>query len=727
VEAVRRNDSAPVLVRLRLPDPFRPEGGLTGAQVDQQRQAIAVAQTTVLTKLTGRNVADVRRFRTIPSMGVTADEATLTALVAMPEVLRIGVDKVEAPQLAASTTVVGAAMVRNALGNPGAGWTIAVLDTGVEKSHPFLAGRVVSEACYSDDFCPGGSSSTAAGSAGPCNVNRCDHGTHVAGIAAGRRFSNTATTITFDGVASEAGIIAVQVFSRNTDPACAALGLPSPCPLSRESDQIRALERVYDLRTSFQIAAVNLSLGGGAYTSRAACDDQNQDRRDIVDNLSGAKIAVVAGSGNGALVTLPGGGTAFQAGIAAPACISGVVSVGATTNADAIWAGSQSASLLTLLAPGNNVNSSVTGGGFGTKSGTSMAAPHVAGAFAVLRALGPARGVAEIRDLLITTGQLVTDNRLNPSVTTARIRLDAAVEALQKRPLRPTAVQIGNVTGTSFQVSWTDNSRGETEFRVTATPNGNPFELFPKRATVNAGVTSTPLSGLHPATAYTVTVRACDAAGRCSPDSDPVSRTTANTLPCTPRNVRTGTVTMTSIAVQWDLCPSNNPVTEFRVRTDASGSGGQITRTYDASKRGDTFLGLDAGTRYYFYVRACNADGCSPESPMLSVLTPAPPPPAAPSNLHLCGGRELCRVGHLSLLWDDNAGNETGYVFEWVRAQTGPLSDSDWNTVELGANIEGYSLPNTSLSSGGLYFFRVKACNAGGCSTYSNRVQYTAP
>jgi subtilisin family serine protease len=723
LDAVRQNDTAPVLVRVRLPSPFRPEGELTGAQVEQQRQAIAAAQTAILNKIAGRNFSDVRRFRTIPSMGLTADEATLTALVAMPEVLRIGVDALEEPYLATSTTVIGSAMVRNALGNPGAGWTIAILDTGVDKNHPFLAGKVVSEACYSDDFCPNGSSSTAAGSGLPCNVSTCDHGTHVAGIAAGRRFSNSTTTVAFDGVASEAGIIAVQIASRSTN---CPTGVTSPCTRIRVSDRLRGMERVYDLRTTFQIAAVNLSLGGQArYTSQAECDDDNQDSRDIIDNLRAANIATVVASGNGALA-----GTQFTLGIARPACISGVISVGATTNLDAIRASSQTASFLTLLAPGNLINSSVTGGGFGTKSGTSMAAPHVAGAFAVLRALEPGRSVTEIRDTLITTGKPITDSRLSPAVTTARIQLDGAVEARQGKPLRPTNVQVTNVTGTSMQVGWTDNSRSEAQFRVTATPDGNSIDLFPKRATVNAGVTSTPVSGLHPATRYTVTVRACNASGKCSPDSDPVVLTTVNTLPCTPLNFRAGTVTMTSIAVQWDLCPSSNPLTEFRVRTNASGSGSQITRTYGPGVRGDTFSGLSSGTRYYFYVRACNNDGCSPESSMLSVLTPAPPPPAAPSNLHLCGGQELCLADHVTLIWDDNSGNETNFVFEWDRAQVGtqPFTGAENRVTLEGANIEGYSISNSDLSSGGQYYFRVKACNAGGCSTYSNRVgPYTAP
>lgn len=103
------------------------------------------------------------------------------------------------------------------------GQTIAVIDSGVDKTHPLFQGKVVSEACYSvfDNItvfstCNGNvspnptsgepgfiSKSTAVNSGLPCNPNNetflltdCAHGTHVAGIAAGR-------TINFAGVAHE--------------------------------------------------------------------------------------------------------------------------------------------------------------------------------------------------------------------------------------------------------------------------------------------------------------------------------------------------------------------------------------------------------------------------------------------------------------------------------------------------------------------------------------------
>src|SRR5262249_46623747 len=81
---------------------------------------------------------------------------------------------------------------------------------------------------------------------------------------------------------------------------------------------------------------------------------------------------------------------------------------------------SNSASTLSLLAPGVSITSSVPGGGLAVMSGTSMATPHVTGAFALLRQAMPTANVATLLNLLRNTGRPITDPA--NGVTTPRIR-----------------------------------------------------------------------------------------------------------------------------------------------------------------------------------------------------------------------------------------------------------------------------------------------------------------
>ena len=121
--------------------------------------------------------------------------------------------------------------------------------------------------------------------------------------------------------------------------------------------------------------------------------------------MRAANIATVIASGNGG-----------QAGaISFPACISSAISVGSTTKQNAISSFSNSASFLSLLAPGSSITSSVplayAASGFGTASGTSMATPHVAGAWAVLKSAKPTATVAELLTALQNGGLPITDAR----------------------------------------------------------------------------------------------------------------------------------------------------------------------------------------------------------------------------------------------------------------------------------------------------------------------------
>jgi subtilisin family serine protease len=396
-------------------------------------ERIAAGQDALLATLPAEGVSGVKRFSFIPYLALAVDAAALESLRANPLVTGIQEDKLSAPDLAQSAPLVNADDDWYG-GFGGAGWTVAILDTGVNGAHGFLSGSIVSEACYSTTdaandsttVCPGGvESSIAAGSGVNCSasVAGCDHGTHVAGIATGHRGTTDGGTTYFNGVAPEAMVIAIQIFSRFDDDGaapdyCAMGGSSSPCALTWDSDQILGLERVYALRSTYNIAAVNMSIGGGKYTSTAACDADSPAVKTAIDNLRGATIATVISSGN----------SGYSDGLGSPGCISTAVSVGATTKADAVASYSNTASFLSLLAPGSSITSSVPGGSFSAKNGTSMAAPHVTGAWAILKQRHPTATVSTLLTLLQDTGKPIVDTRpAGADITKSRIDVGNAI------------------------------------------------------------------------------------------------------------------------------------------------------------------------------------------------------------------------------------------------------------------------------------------------------------
>jgi subtilisin family serine protease len=398
-----------VIVGLRLAT-YKPEGRLDVRAAQAQRASIAQAQNALLNQLAAHNARVTRRFTTIPYLALEVNANALQALANIANVTNIREDKPRAPSLAESTIVVGATSAWTS-GYTGTGQVVAILDTGVDSAHPFLAGKVVSEACYSTNdsswgsssVCPGGvTESTAPGSGTYCNLSiaGCYHGTHVAGIAAGRDPGG----VGFSGVARDANIIAIQVFSRfDNSTYC---GSSNPCALAWDADVIKGLERVYDLRNTYPIAAANLSLGGDLYTY--VCDAALSDYKDAIDNLRSVGIATVIASGNDWVSNA----------ISAPACVSSAISVGSTrdggsgaTPVDAVSSFSNSASFLTLLAPGEIIRSSYPGGGYIPVSGTSMATPHVTGAWAILKQRLPVSTVEQILAALTNTGVPIYDSR----------------------------------------------------------------------------------------------------------------------------------------------------------------------------------------------------------------------------------------------------------------------------------------------------------------------------
>lgn len=474
---VEHTGKARIIVILKMPE--QPDGELAGAMAVDLETQIKERQQQFIdgfsrtregdrTDVSGTlDASKMIQFRTIPAVAMEADAKTLSQIQESPFVKNVVEDAVYKPTLSDSIPLIGADSVWLE-GYSGAGQTVAILDTGVDGAHPDLAGKVVAEACFSTastghnatSVCPNGTQEqigSGAGVACDSGVSGCSHGTHVAGIVAANG--------SVQGVAKDANIIAIQVFSRFDN---SSLCLNSPCALSFTSAQILALEHVLGLQNSMQIAAVNMSLGGGNYSDVCTSFLINEIKKPI-DDLRSAGIATIAASGN----------DGYKNGIASPACISSAISVGATTKSDTVASYSNSADILDLLAPGSYIESTLPNGTNGRKSGTSMATPHVAGAFALLKSAAPDASVDDIFRVLKVTGKRIEDSRIgipNPPRITPRINLKKALERLvpDEPPVEtpeisvtPTSHDFGNVEiGQSSSVTVTISNTGDVDLEI---------------------------------------------------------------------------------------------------------------------------------------------------------------------------------------------------------------------------------------------------------------------
>lgn len=231
----------------------------------------------------------------------------------------------------------------------GRGVTAYVVDSGVRSDHVELVGRVSR-----------GFDAVQGQDARDCN----GHGTHVAGTLAGR------TT----GVAKDVAVVPVRVFD------CSGAG--------RLSDVLEGLDFVARDHAPDQPAVVNLSLGGG----RSSVLDEAV--RALVDD----GITVVAAAGNS------GGSACWES----PAAVPSAITVAATSSTDRVPDWSNGGSCVDVFAPGSLIRSASHSSTTATavRSGTSMAAPHVAGAAALVLEAEPAAAPDQVWARLRTAATL---------------------------------------------------------------------------------------------------------------------------------------------------------------------------------------------------------------------------------------------------------------------------------------------------------------------------------
>ncbi len=227
--------------------------------------------------------------------------------------------------------------------------TVAVVDTGVDPSHPELAGRVLAGYDFvGEDDDPG---------------DENGHGTYVAGIVAAAGDNGQGVA----GVAWRVRVLPVRVLDANGQ--------------GFYSDVVAGIRYAADRGARI----INLSLGGGAY-SRAL--------QEAVDHARARGSLPVAAAGNSAAPSLD-----------YPAACQGVVGVGATDGNDLLASFSNHGEDLDIVAPGVSIYSTYPGGRYVSMNGTSAAAPQVAGAAALLLSVRGSLSAAEAEQRLLSTAR----------------------------------------------------------------------------------------------------------------------------------------------------------------------------------------------------------------------------------------------------------------------------------------------------------------------------------
>jgi hypothetical protein len=369
----------------------------------QDQERIRVAGQTILDHFAPGEFELTGRFDLVGALAGRITRAGLLRVLRGPNVRSVELDPPVVPQLMESVPLARLDVLQG-LGFTGEGVTVAVIDSGIDTDHPDLADDLVAEECFCSSFggcCPNGSSrQSGAGSA----EDDDGHGTLVAGVITSRG------VLAPPGGAPDAGILAVRVTTSQIEPDVAA------------SDVLLAANWIRLQRPDVRL--INMSLGTPEQY-KSPCDSHDgftAVASILVDALLERGVLGFASSMNqGTATTLP-----------LPACLSGVVAVGAvydadvgtyaeydpetgftctdeTTQADQVTCFSNTDPTTDLLAPGAIITTSELGGVCSSCAGTSFSAPLAASCAALLIEAHPTIQPDTIRLALRSSSTRVTD------------------------------------------------------------------------------------------------------------------------------------------------------------------------------------------------------------------------------------------------------------------------------------------------------------------------------
>jgi subtilisin family serine protease len=468
---------------------------------------------------------------------------------------------------------------------------VAVVDTGIDYTHPDLAANIWAAPASFTVTIGGQTITCAAGSHGFNAIAKsCDprddnnHGTHVSGTI-GAIGNNSVGVV---GVNWAASLMGVKFLDSTGN--------------GYVSDAINAIEFAVQAKARLgagaNVRVLSNSWTGGGF-SQALLDEINR--------ANASDMLFVAAAGNSASNndTSP----TYPASYAAP----NVISVAATDNRDYLASFSNyGRNSVHLGAPGVNVLSTVRGG-YGYGSGTSMAAPHVSGAAALTLSVCNLT-TAALKSALLNNVDVVL---LGWTITGGRVSADRALNgcAAPSPPAAPGGLTVAAATSSQINLAWSDSSGNEDGFAIERC-QGSGCANFAPIATVSAGVTSFADNGLAANTTYSFRVRAYNAAGNSGYSNTATATTPAAPTSCSyaisPQSVSlsapsgSGTVSVTTApGCAWTAASNASWISVSSSTATGTGTGSvgySVSRNNGASRTGTmtvagkTFTVTQAGT-----------------------------------------------------------------------------------------------------------------------------------
>ena len=414
---ITSSGSANVIVSLVEPIEAYTTNWSSSASVSELRSQIAIQQNQALSTLDAGEFTLRHKLENVSVFSGQITQTGLNKLLNHPLVANIEPVRTFYPMTAQGIPLMNALNTRGTYN--GQGVSIAIVDTGIDYTHPRLGGGAFPNSKVIGGY------DTGNNDADPMPVGQA-HGTCCAGIAAGL-LGTVGDYI--GGVAYNTKIYALKASPDNAgyffdDAIIAAWDW---C-ISHKNDDPQN-----------PILVISNSLGGGKYSSSEQAEQDSPALADAAKRVVDAGITIMAASGN----------NGYTDSIAVPAAFSSVISVGAVydaaflsqtcnvqTQPDHVTCYSNTANILDVLAPSENAYTTTIGGGYEQYfNGTSAACPYAAGAVAALQsAAKQLRGAyltpAEIREALKITGDTVTDTKVE--IAKPRVNLGEAITLLSQ-------------------------------------------------------------------------------------------------------------------------------------------------------------------------------------------------------------------------------------------------------------------------------------------------------